>query len=147
MFKHIVVPVDRSALVGRELQAALAVAQSTGAHVHVLHINAAPADLDVAERELDTIEDQTRHLLAAALRELAPGLPTERVHAEIRSGPVVGTILEAAEDLSADLIVVGSHGRHRPLEHLTGSSAEQLVAKAPASVLVVKPEGFPFLSE
>lgn len=147
LFKRIVVPVDQSQLVSRELHAALAVAQSSDAEIYVLRINPTPANLDEAELDLNIIEDETRHLLAEILREVGSGLPLERIHPEIRSGPVVGTIIEAAEELQADLIVVGSHGRHRFLEMLTGNTAEQLVNKTSASVLVVKPEGFPFLSE
>ncbi|HHO52300.1 MAG TPA: universal stress protein [Deltaproteobacteria bacterium] len=147
MFKRIMVPVDQSQLVSRELRAALSMARAPDAELYVLRIKTSPADLDEAEIDLNIIEDETRHLLAEVLSKVGSELPMERIHPEIRSGPVVGTIIEAAEELQIDLIVVGSHGRHRFLEMLTGNTAEKLVNKTSASVLVVKPEGFPFLSE
>ncbi len=149
MFKRILAPVDRTALTPRELETAVTLAERLDAQLVVLRVltQSASLDPDASEVDLNVIELETRELLAEALAQLAPGTPPDRVKAEVRSGSVVPVILEAAKDWQSDLVVVGSHGRHRPMEWLTGSTAEQLVAKATASVLVVKPEGFPFLTE
>ena len=149
MFKKILVPVDRSALAPTELKTALAMAGRFEAQVTVLRILPEAASLKAGETEVDlnVVEHETKELLAEALAQLDVGMSAEHVHAEVRSGPVVSTILGAAEEGHTDLIVVGSHGRHRAIEWLTGSTAEQLVAKAAASVLVIKPAGFPFLRE
>ena len=149
MFKKILVPVDRSALGPRELKTALALADRFEAEVTVLRVFPDAASLEAGDTEVDlnVMEQETRVLLAEALAQLERGEEAHRVQAEIRSGPVVATIVEAATEGMVDLIVVGSHGRHRPIEWFTGSTAEQLVAKASCSVMVIKPEGFPFLRE
>lgn len=149
MFKTILAPVDRSALTARELDTAVSLAERFDAQLIVLRVMPDAASLKAGEAEvdLDVIDRETRTLLAEALSQLGGRVSPEHVKAEVRSGPVVGTILEAAGEWQADLVVVGSHGRSGPIEWFTGSTAEQVVARCPSSVLVVKPEGFPFLKE
>jgi len=48
-------------------------------------------------------------------------------------------IVKAAEDVGADLIVVGSHGRTGIAKVLLGSVAERVIGQAVCPVLVVKP--------
>ena len=45
------------------------------------------------------------------------------------------------------MVVMGTHGRDKLSELFTGSTTEQIVAKSPASVLVLKPEGYPYLRD
>jgi nucleotide-binding universal stress UspA family protein len=49
-----------------------------------------------------------------------------------------GTILEEAKTCGADLIVLGSHGRHGLERFLMGSVAEAVAANATCSVAVVR---------
>lgn len=66
----------------------------------------------------------------------AKGLKTETV---LRVGKPYEEIVDAAKELGADLIVIGSHGYSgvgRLL--LLGSNAERVVRYAPCAVLVVK---------
>ena len=46
-----------------------------------------------------------------------------------------------------DAIVVGTHGRQGLLETLVGTDTEGWVRNAPCSVLVVKPQGYPYLRD
>ena len=60
---------------------------------------------------------------------------------EIREGTPYQGILNAAETLEPDLLVIGTHGR-RGLSHLfMGSVAERVVQMAACPVLTVKAEG------
>jgi len=49
-----------------------------------------------------------------------------------------GALVESAKHFSADLVVVGSHGRSGIAKLLLGSVAAHVVSHAPCSVLVVK---------
>ncbi|HEU4725751.1 MAG TPA: universal stress protein [Candidatus Eisenbacteria bacterium] len=49
-----------------------------------------------------------------------------------------GALVDAAKNLPADLIVVGSHGRSGLTKFLLGSVATHVVSHAPCNVLVVK---------
>lgn len=60
-----------------------------------------------------------------------------RVSAVLKQGPVVETILEQADKLDADLIMIGSHG-HNPLRRvILGSVSEGVVADACCPVMVI----------
>lgn len=56
----------------------------------------------------------------------------------VRVGPPDGTILDEAVRRSADLVVVGTHGRSGMGRLTLGSVAESVVRHAPCSVLVVR---------
>lgn len=60
---------------------------------------------------------------------------------ELREGPVVPTILEAARDSRADLVVIASHGKSGFERLALGSVTEKVLRKAPCPVLVVPARG------
>lgn len=62
---------------------------------------------------------------------------------EIRHGDPAVALLAAAQDWSADLIVVGSQGLGAIERFVMGSVSENVVRHASCSVLVVKQQGFP----
>jgi nucleotide-binding universal stress UspA family protein len=58
----------------------------------------------------------------------------------VARGPAATAILDAVERLPAELVTVGTHG-HTGLRRFTlGSVAEEVVRRAPCSVLVVRLE-------
>jgi Universal stress protein UspA and related nucleotide-binding proteins len=57
---------------------------------------------------------------------------------ELKEGPTKSSLLEAIRDWSADLVVVGSHGRTRLERLFLGSVSHALVTHAPCSVEVVR---------
>lgn len=151
MIKQILVPLDNSDLSIRVLDLAFSVAGKFQADVCLLRINSDAASLEKGESELDIrlVERETDELLDAALARLHAEheLARDKVKVEIRSGPVVQIISEAALEHQSDLVIMGTHGRTGLREAFTGSTSEQIVAKIPTSVLVVKPEGFPYLRD
>lgn len=151
MFKSILVPVDDSDLTHRSVEVALSLADRFGSEVVLLTIRRKAASLEhgEAEADLDAIDHQTKQLVAQGLTKLRNDhtVRTNQIRGEVRAGPVVQIIAEAAEELMVDCIVMGTHGRKGVSEMFTGSTTERVVAKTSASVLVVKPEGFPFLRD
>lgn len=153
-FDRILVPVDASALADRALDAALEVASRFGSEVTVLWVRQDAADLDqsVADAELREVEDEVRSVDAQIARRLAlmPAdrrLPASRVRAEVRAGAPADAIVAAAGETMADLVVMGTHGRSGLFERITGSTTEQVALRVSASVLSIKPEGYPFLRD
>jgi universal stress protein A len=55
-----------------------------------------------------------------------------------KSGPAAQTIVDLAASASAELIVVGTHGRTGLARLTLGSTAEAIIRSAPCSVLVVR---------
>ncbi len=147
MFKSVLVALDSTPLSEKVLAAALHAVDREDGQVWALRIRREAARLegDTALLDLDTIEAETAELLRQILASPAYRTQPKRVDAEVRAGGIVQTILDAAEEHEADLIVMGLHGRKGITQFLTGSHAEQVVHRASQSVFVVKAEGYPFL--
>ncbi len=73
------------------------------------------------------------------LHELADRLRAQghEVTALMVQGPTVQTILQQAEKLEAEVIVVGSHGRGKLFDVVVGSVSAGVIRKATVPVLVV----------
>jgi nucleotide-binding universal stress UspA family protein len=77
----------------------------------------------------------------AALQACAPVSDTRIFH-HVIEGDAAGAILAVAEDVQADLVVVGSHGRTGVGRLLIGSVAENVMRKAGCPVLVMRPRRY-----
>jgi nucleotide-binding universal stress UspA family protein len=145
-YRTIVAPVDSTDLTDRAVDAAFALAVQHAADVWVLWCRPEPdVDATRVETDLDEVEQLTRTLLAFALARVRGrfDLPEERVHVRVRGGDATGAILDTVDALQADLVVMGTHGRHGLVDAVLGSTTERVLRRTPADVLVVKPLGFP----
>ena len=79
------------------------------------------------------------------LARTAAALTGCEIERRIEQGDVAETICRIGEELSADVIIVGSHGRTGLKRVLLGSVSEHVVRHAPCPVLVVheRPVGEP----
>lgn len=150
--ERVLVPLDQSELANDVLDMALTVADQFGASVLVLRIGKDAASLERGEAEIDlnVIERETvelRQHAAGRVSSLGLQIGGDQLACEVRVGPLVKTIHESVEEHRIDLVVMGTHGRKGLSELFTGSTTEQIVAQSPASVLVLKPEGFPYLRD
>lgn len=149
MFKRVLVPLDTTPLSDRVLQAAFQLTEADGELI-ALRIQPEAANLEdnaACRTDLDVVDHETRSVTERVSEAaIAAGFQASW-RAEVRSGPVGNIILEAAGELESDCIVMGTHGRKNLAEMFTGSVSERIVAKAPASVVVVKAEGYPFLQD
>lgn len=64
--------------------------------------------------------------------------PNLSISTEVLFGSPDSRIVEKAEEMEADLIVVGSHGYNRWERLLLGSVSDSVIRHAPCSVLVVR---------
>jgi nucleotide-binding universal stress UspA family protein len=62
----------------------------------------------------------------------------KRVRVMTQVGKIVPTVLNAASELQADLLVLGVHTYPRLLDHLRLQNAYELVRQAPCPVLTVR---------
>jgi len=121
--------------VGIELAKAL---HSTLGFVHVFDARVAPGTAwgITAERVGELSEEQAKRLLEL-FRERA-GMQSD-VPAFLKSADPASDIIEVAKKWSADMIVMGSHGRGRLGGLVLGSVSQAVLHHAPCPVLVVRP--------
>jgi nucleotide-binding universal stress UspA family protein len=142
----ILVPTDFSDSANAALRWAADLAQPLGARIVLLHvvdleyqwIPAGPAVVPtpVPAVVVRRIREQAR----AALDALAAKTPAVR-RGLVRDGHARDVILAAADELEADLIVMGTHGRRGVAHLFIGSVAEYVVRHARVPIMTVRAPG------
>ena len=144
--QRILCAVDFSDFSRHALDEAIAIAHLSDACVTALHVFpvAIPADpfAGLPEFQPFTLTDRHRAHLLQQLSSFAAseGAERRRITVALREGADIhAEILEAADQMKPDLIVIGTHGRSG-FEHLMlGSVAEKVLHKARCPVLTVPP--------
>jgi nucleotide-binding universal stress UspA family protein len=148
--KKILVPIDFSECSKKALQYAVPFARQFGASITVLYV-AEPIpfagseyyDVNVGQVEKQMREGGEKMLAELVKTELGSAVQTEIV---VRLGRAWAEIVAAAESRDIDLIILSTHG-HTGLKHVfLGSTAEQVVRRAPCPVLTVREQEHEFVN-
>ena len=125
---------------------AVELADATDSELHVVHVGVVPiflksypGTLGYYDKLYEQIEEVSRELLRKQTwRVKAVGGTVAGAH--LRMGQVDLEIVALAEELQADLIVMGSRGLGGVRRALIGSVSDSVVRHAHCPVLVVRPE-------
>lgn len=139
--KTILVPTDFGTGSDHALAYAVDLAKALSAEIIVVHTYEIPmigfpdgaiiATPDLATR----VSENARIGLEKSLEPHAnAGIP---IRSLLKQGPTWRTIIETATEVSAGMIVMGTHGRHGLPRALLGSVAEKVVRTATCPVLTV----------
>ncbi|MBD3643438.1 universal stress protein, partial [Alcanivorax sp.] len=138
-YRRILVAIDCSDESAQVLSRAAGVLSGNDGELHLIHVIEPLALAYGADVPMDVTDLQSGLMKQA--RDTADTyagryqIPADNVHVEL--GSIEKTILDQADKLNADLIVVGSHTRSG-LALLLGSTARGLVPGAHCDVLAVK---------
>ena len=139
-YQHILVAVDLSGEGKVVASRAVELAGRYNAKVSLLHVvEYIPVDLanELVLPQQQEIEEQLVLRAKEHLDSLAAGLKLPAIERRVVNGSTKSEILRCAEELRADLIVIGRHGRHG-ISRILGSTANAVLHNAPCDVLVVK---------
>ena len=144
--QKILVPVDFSAHSAKAVQTAIEFAKAFSAEVHLLHAYSLPVgvvgpyDYQIPANILGEMRDSAARRIDEEVKKVsdqgvtATGMITEGVPAQ--------AIVDAAEQISADLIVMGTRGLTGLKHVVLGSVAERTIRHASCAVLTVQdPDG------
>lgn len=142
----VVVAVDLSSITEAVIEHALDAA-SRRPHVDVHAISVVPAASGFFQRAPDPAEDlaEAERTLRSRLTETASAFlrpdPPEhwRVRLHVRVGQPDEEIIALADEVDADLVVMGQHGWGGKRHRLVGSVSERVTRMAHCSVLLVQP--------
>jgi nucleotide-binding universal stress UspA family protein len=145
MYVRILVPIDGSGAAERGLDEAIALARQLGSTLHFLSV--VDTRLLGIAVSVDAPPEQVVEDWRIAGEKLVPAAVTRarsqgvEAHGVVRCDPdhrVYEVILREAENVNADLIVMGTHGRHGLPRLLLGSDAEFVLRESPVPVLLVR---------
>jgi basic amino acid/polyamine antiporter, APA family len=139
-YSSILVPMKLGPIGEEMVATAVKLAQEAGASVWALHVVRVPM-----ERQLDeavAAEEERAEASLAESRALGADHGVEVKTKTVRARAIGQAIVEQAEELGVDLIVVGSSPRWRRQSRFFSPTVEYVLKKAPCEVLVVAfPQG------
>ncbi|MCS6857564.1 MAG: universal stress protein [Deltaproteobacteria bacterium] len=134
--RSILCPIDFSEASQRALGLACDLAQVFSAEVHVIHVYQLSAYASPNSGLARDLESQVRRELEQFVGPAVQrGIP---VRTGLRMGIPYVEIVEAAREIPADLIVMGTTGKTGLQHFLLGSVAERVVRSAEVPVLTVR---------
>ncbi|EMA3641805.1 universal stress protein [Providencia stuartii] len=145
MYNKILVPVDISEdiLTDKALKHAIYLAKMSGAQIHLFHSVPDVSRFSMsysyhydllssfAKKAVERSEEQLKEIIAKI------DYPQEDISYKVAFGSPRDKVLAEAEEIGADLIVIGSRNPSITT-HLLGSNASGIVSYAKISVLVVR---------
>lgn len=146
LYHRIIVPLDDSPCAQRGLRAAIDLAIDQRAQLKLITVVGA-VTADYAGGELGWVEtgnldtqlrdNATQQLEQALTLAKSTGLSPEHEMIEAHQGHVAEVIEQAAAEWAADLLVIGTHGRHGLERWLFGSMTEHLIRRPRLPILVI----------
>lgn len=144
MYKHILIATDGSELSTKGLDQGLQLAKVLGAQVTIITVTdmwaagalASAGPTTIAEYE-ETMKETVKEILEQAARfATESGVPFETKHVPNRYA--ADAIIETAQNVGADLIIMASHGRRGLRKVLLGSQTSEVLTTTTIPVLVVR---------
>ncbi len=127
--KRILVPTDFTNVVDYALDHAMKLANTMGAEVHLLHLAADMDEQEVMQRRLDAEQGRAKAINANVTLKTM-----------LRKGKVYEGIGDAAKEIGAELIIMGTHGM-RGMQFITGSRALRVITNSAVPFIVVQERG------
>ncbi len=142
-YKHVLAAIDLSDESAQVLEKARTTADSNGAKLSLINVVKplihaySGLDMTAIAQSSDTVEAEAFKQASQQLADNAIMFRVDHADVHVKIGNPAHEIRDAASELEADLIVVGSHGRHG-LGLLLGSTANAVLHGAGCDVLAVR---------
>jgi nucleotide-binding universal stress UspA family protein len=139
MFSKILHANDGSEHAFHAFALALLIARQNSSELHMVcvkEIDYMPEFIEEVREETGTAARRFHKVLLRARAEAEEG--HVKLHTHVVAGHPVRDIVELAEELKAELIIIGATGHSALYERLIGSRADRIVQLAHCPVLVVK---------
>jgi APA family basic amino acid/polyamine antiporter len=139
-YERILVPVKIGPIGEEMLATAIKLAEERGGKIHALHVIRVPMSLPLDAELLDEEERASASLIDAKLLAAEHGVEIETD--VVRARALGEAIVEKAQQIGADLIVMGSAPRWRRQSRFFSPTVDYVLRRAPSEVMVLAyPQG------
>ena len=137
MYETIVVPTDGSSQSDAAVDHAVELARHHGSEIHVLYVADSNRDSLTTQggEVVDALEREGDRIVSEAVERADPGID---IAGDVLTGDPVETILDYADSVDADLVVMGTAGRRGLDRYLLGSTTERVVRLSSVPVLTLR---------
>jgi nucleotide-binding universal stress UspA family protein len=138
-YQSLLVPFDGSGSSKKALERACALSKAEGAEVSVLYVIPRYEEL-MDFFKTDSIKKslyREAEKIVESAKKIAAGLGVE-IKAVVQEGHAGDKIVELADTMKHDLVVVGTHGWRGVDKALMGSTAERVIAHASCPILIAR---------
>ncbi len=139
MYKTVLVAVDLSKDSQKVIDKAIAAVKANTKKIHLVHVVepvAAAYSMDIYAVNINELQQEAIAMAEQRLKEIAEGLGVDASRVHTLLGAPAPEIRNLASELSAEAIVMGSHG-HSGWKILLGSTATKVLHGATCDVLTV----------
>ena len=127
--KKILVPTDFTKVAECAIDHALQLAQHMDAEIYLLHVVPKQGEVEEARKKMDL-----------AIQRVTDLHPSAKLFKLVRIGSIFEDIGDAAAEINANLIIMGTHGM-RGMQFLTGSRALRVITHSKVPFIVVQERG------
>ena len=143
--KTFLIPVDFSSVTDAVIDTAVTFARAFDGKVTLLHVVQPPIvtateyvlPVDIV-REATEVGEKAAKTRLATYAKLFSEAGIEHA-SQTRVGPPGPVILDTAKEISADFIIMGSHGHGKLFDFLVGSTASSVIKRAHCGVVIIPP--------
>ena len=137
MYERILIPTDGSTGTAHVAMQAIDLAEQYGSTLYVLNVvDANAGGLTDSSAPEDELEREGWNAVERV--ETMANIHGVSVETAVEAGDPADTILDYAEEIDADAIVAGTHGRSGVKRRIIGSVAERLVRHASCPVMTIR---------
>ncbi|HEX6703668.1 MAG TPA: universal stress protein [Albitalea sp.] len=144
MFKRILVPTDGSDITAKAVDSAIRLAQSLGAQLYTISVKEPFPYSAISEMQPTPPQeffDAQERIAARRIQQVRDACQAARVPCEAHTVEALHpweAIIEHAQRMECDLLVMASHGRRGVTALLLGSETQKVLTHSKLPVLVVR---------
>ena len=136
--KKIVVAIDFLDCSVNALAHAVSIAERAEADIQMVWVNMPDPSKEIFKCDPDVLLTEVEKRFKELIEDYSPELSKGKMTYKIREGKVYREIVAEADDINADLIIVGTHGSSGFEEFWIGSNANKIVSASGAPIITIR---------
>lgn len=136
--KKILVAIDFLDCSINALAHAVSIASRAGADLEMVWVNKPDSSKEIFKCDADTLLIEVEKRFKELIEDFSPEIGEGQMSYKVRDGKVYREIVQEADEINADLIIVGTHGSSGFEEFWIGSNANKIVSATNKPIITIR---------